>query len=252
VQGEIETRFTFLKSRIYSRVMKPGAVVGAGVSEPRPSLAPATRVDRDFAQARARNTYQALIRAAERVFADRGYDDAQSPEIAKTAGVSVGTFYRYFADKRQAFNEMIREHQQRTYELVMSNLTADAFSATRTPSERRSTIERVIDIMFQNVGEHPRLNHVFLALSMRDPDVARIRMDFEERGRSAIAALIFEVAPPGRIVDAAAAAEVIQIAANEVAVATIGSRGAPKTAENAARLRRALADMFYRYVFGDD
>jgi AcrR family transcriptional regulator len=218
----------------------------------RPTVPPPTRIARDFAQARAKRTYESLIRAAEQVFADKGYDDAQTPEIARTAGVSVGTFYRYFADKRQAFIEMIREHQERTYELVMSNLTPDAFSAARAPSERRATIERVIDIMFQNVGEHPRLNHVFLALSMRDPDVARIRMEFEERGRSAVAALIAEVAPPGRIADPAAAAEVIQIAANEVAVATIGSRGPAKTPQNAARLRRSLADMFYRYVFGEE
>jgi AcrR family transcriptional regulator len=232
--------------------MKASEPILLGGPERRPTAPPPTRLVRDFAQLRAKRTYQALMRAAERVFADRGFDEAQTPEIARTAGVSVGTFYRYFADKRQAFIEMIREHQQRTYELVMSNLTPEAFSAARTPSERRATVERVIDILFQNVAEHPRLNHVFIALSMRDPDVARIRMEFEQRARSAIAALIAEVAPPGRIDDPAAAAEVIQIAANEVAVATIGSRGPAPPPERAASLRQALADMFYRFVFGDD
>jgi hypothetical protein len=52
---------------------------------------------RTFAQKRARKTYDALIEAAFAVFGDKGYEDAQTPDIASAAGVSVGTFYRYFS-----------------------------------------------------------------------------------------------------------------------------------------------------------
>jgi AcrR family transcriptional regulator len=234
----------------------PTAAARSGVpgplSERRPSVIPPTRDTRDFAQKRAKVTYDALIAAAAKAFAENGFDDTQSPDIARAAGVSVGTFYRYFTDKRQAFIEMISAHLERMYERVIANLTVETFAAARTPEARRAAIDRVIEVVFQNVAEHPRLQHVFLAMSMRDPDVAKIRTDFEERGRITVGALIAQVAPPGRIVDADAAAEVIQIAGQEVAVATMGARSSARTRERATALRAALAEMFYRYVFGDE
>jgi AcrR family transcriptional regulator len=66
--------------------------------------------ERSFTQERARATYRALLAAARAVFAARGYDRTQAPEIAEHAGVSVGTFYRYFEDKREAFVEVTRVH----------------------------------------------------------------------------------------------------------------------------------------------
>jgi AcrR family transcriptional regulator len=217
-----------------------------------PSIPPPTRDTRDFAQKRARATYDALIVAAEEVFAERGFDDTQTPDIARAAGVSVGTFYRYFADKRQAFIEMIRAHLERMYELVMAELTVEQFGPTRTAAERRKAIDRVIETLFRNVAAHPKLQHVFLAMALRDAEVAEIRAEFDERGRIAIAALLGLVAQPGRISDPEAAAEVIQYAAQEAAIATIGARGTPRSRERSAALRSALADMFHRYVFGED
>lgn len=230
---------------------RPSAARGIGF-ERRPSVPPPTRSVRDFAQRRAKETYDALLVATERVFSEKTYDEAQTPDIARAANVSVGTFYRYFADKRQAFIEMISAYLDRVYELVMKDLTVEAFSSGRTASERRATIEGVVDLVFRNAAEQPQLQHVFLAMSMRDSEIARIRAESERRGRTAIAALIAEVAPSGRIADPIAAAEVIQIAANEVAIATIGTRGDTKTPAEAFALRGALAEMIYRYVFGDD
>jgi hypothetical protein len=78
----------------------------------------------------------------------------------------------------------------------------------------------------------------------------RIREEFEERGRRAIELLLEQVAPAERIEDARAAAEVIHIAAQEVALVALGCRGV-KPHANAAHLRSALAEMLYRYVFGE-
>jgi AcrR family transcriptional regulator len=230
------------------------AATGPSGTEParRPlSVPPPTRDTRQFVQRRAKATYDALLEAAQHVFAERGFDDAQTPDIAREAGVSVGTFYRYFNDKKHAFLEMITAHLERSYELVMQNLTVEALGATRTAAERRATVAHVIDVLFQNAASHPRLQKVFLATAMRDPDVARIRVEFDERGRTALAAIIGEVVPRERIVDPRAAAEVIQIAAQEAAIATIGGRGSDKSKREAQALHRALSDMLYRYVFGE-
>src|SRR5688572_6057045 len=215
------------------------------------ATAPATRDTRDFAQQRAKDTHAALLEAALEVFADKGYDDAQTPDIARAAGVSVGTFYRYFADKHQAFVEAITSHLEGVHERVMKNLTVEVFRPTLTPEERRAAIDYVIDVVFQIVAEQPRLQRVFIAMALRDPEIMAIRRDFAQRGAAGVAALITQVAPPGRILDPEAAAQVIQIAAEEVAIVTMGGRGPPQSPERVVALRSALAEMFLRYVFGD-
>jgi AcrR family transcriptional regulator len=215
------------------------------------AAAPATRDTREFAQQRAKETHAALLQAALEVFAAKGFDDAQTPDIARAAGVSVGTFYRYFADKHQAFIEAITAHLERVHERVMSNLTVEVFRATLTAEERRAAIDHVIEILFQIVAEQPQLQRVFIAMSLRDPEVMRIRSEFAARASAGVAALMVQVAPPGRIPDAEAAAQVIQIAAEEVAIVTMGARGPPQSPERVVALRSALAEMFLRYVFGD-
>jgi AcrR family transcriptional regulator len=219
-------------------------------SRPRPSLPPATRGIREFAQPRAHATHRALLEAASKLFAERGFDDAQTPDIARAAGVSVGTFYRYFADKRQAFIEMIELHLEESYERVMRNLTLEAFGEARSDEQRRATIEAVTAILFDNAAGNPELHRVLVAMSLRDPDVSRIRVRFEQKSRCALAALIAQLVPSDRIPDPDAAAQVIQIAAQEVALATIGLHGEAPSEAQALALRRALADMLYRYAFG--
>ncbi|MER6663775.1 TetR/AcrR family transcriptional regulator [Amycolatopsis japonica] len=50
-----------------------------------------------------------VVDAARALFAERG-DDVQMPEIARAAGVGVGTVYRHFPD-RQALVEAAAEHR---------------------------------------------------------------------------------------------------------------------------------------------
>jgi len=193
-----------------------------------------------------------LLSAAAEVFAERGFDETQTPDIAERAGVAVGTFYRYFADKRQAFIELVSENLEDAYQKVMRNLTPEVFAATRTARDRRAAVDHVIDVLFRHTAESPRLHRVFMAVAMRDDDVARIRDEFEERGRLALAMLLRQVVKGPRIPDANAAAHVIQVAAQDVAFVTAGLRGTPPTATEAKALRSALASMLYRYVFGED
>ena len=59
-------------------------------------------------QARSQQTVEALLEAAARVLAQRGYAAANTNRIAETAGVSVGTLYEYFADKDAIFGALIQ------------------------------------------------------------------------------------------------------------------------------------------------
>ncbi len=52
-------------------------------------------------QARSRQKRDALLAAAGRLFAERGYEATIADDIAAAADVSIGTFYSYFRNKRQ-------------------------------------------------------------------------------------------------------------------------------------------------------
>lgn len=50
----------------------------------------------------------AIYDAALQLFAERGYAGTAVPELAREAGVSVGTIYRYFKDKEALVNALYR------------------------------------------------------------------------------------------------------------------------------------------------
>jgi AcrR family transcriptional regulator len=54
-----------------------------------------------------------LLEAAERCFAEVGYHDASVVKITEAAGVAQGTFYLYFASKKDIFDELVRELNRR-------------------------------------------------------------------------------------------------------------------------------------------
>jgi AcrR family transcriptional regulator len=56
----------------------------------------------------ARRNREAVLRAAKELFADQGLD-AQMPEVAKAAGVGVGTVYRHFPTKDDLIAALVAE-----------------------------------------------------------------------------------------------------------------------------------------------
>jgi AcrR family transcriptional regulator len=58
-------------------------------------------------QAARRERKQQILVAAREVFAKRGYARTTVDDIALEAGVARGTFYLYFDDKRDAFEELV-------------------------------------------------------------------------------------------------------------------------------------------------
>ncbi|MDZ4376362.1 MAG: helix-turn-helix domain-containing protein [Phenylobacterium sp.] len=57
-------------------------------------------------QVRSREAQARLLKAGERVFAQKGYDEAHVSDIAAAADCSVGSFYRRFRDKEALFRAL--------------------------------------------------------------------------------------------------------------------------------------------------
>jgi AcrR family transcriptional regulator len=63
----------------------------------------------DVARTRDSEKPPQILRAAFEVFGETGYQATLVKDIALRAGVSTGTVYTYFRDKRQLFHETVRE-----------------------------------------------------------------------------------------------------------------------------------------------
>ncbi|MBK9037500.1 MAG: TetR/AcrR family transcriptional regulator [Myxococcales bacterium] len=196
-----------------------------------------------FTQERARRTYEALIDAASEAFVSDGYDATGTPDIARRARVSVGTFYRYFDDKRQVFIEVSRRHLAAGYERILERLTPERF----TGKARAATIAAAIDVLCDHVAQFPAMQRVFVEMALRDPEVARQRRAFDELSCGRLTELIAAITPRARVPDPAATAWVLYIAAVECAAALAGLHGPPSVAAPAAKA--ALSAVLERALF---
>lgn len=167
----------------------------------------------DFRQERSRRSYQALLDAAEHLFSSQGYDAVGTPEIAQRAGVSVGTFYRYFEDKHEVYLEIMRRTMVVAYNETLQGLTPERFRA----KARHETIAEAVRLLFAHVLERPQLTRSFMEMSLRDAQVAELRRAFEQLACQRLSALIGAVTSRDKVPDPDAMAYVIHGAAMQCA-----------------------------------
>jgi AcrR family transcriptional regulator len=95
-------------------------------------------VKRRTQEERSAATRDALVAAARRLWAERGYAAVGTPEIAKAAGVTRGAMYHQFADKAALFAEVIERVEQdvtaRLGEAVVAAGATDPADALRVAS----------------------------------------------------------------------------------------------------------------------
>lgn len=87
-----------------------------------------------------------ILKAAERVFVEKGFDRATMEDVAKEAEFSVGAIYNFFESKDALCGE------------VMENIVEDFHAAFRTETERAenplAAITAVVDLRFRQMEEH--------------------------------------------------------------------------------------------------
>ena len=167
----------------------------------------------DFRQERSRRSYQALLDAAEELFSAHGYDAVGTPEIAQKAGVSVGTFYRYFEDKHEVYLEIMRRTMAAAYNETIERLKPEQFVG----KARHETISDGCAILFQHVIDKPHLTRSFMEMSLRDTQVAELRRAFEQLACQRLASLIEAITPRSAVADPEAFAYVVYGAAMQCA-----------------------------------
>src|ERR1700682_6206094 len=107
-----------------------------------------------------------ILDGARKVFMDLGFDGASMNEIARSAGVSKGTLYVYFADKNRLF-EAIVEEEALEHGKVVFNFDPGRDAATTLREFGRAYIE-----LLCRPGGGSAIRTV-MAIAERMPDVGR-------------------------------------------------------------------------------
>ena len=115
---------------------------------------------REVARESALTVYRdAILRAAEDEFADRGYAATRMRDIARRAGMSVGALYRYFDSKEVIFGSLVR----RASDQVVEQMSSCAVGVTDVPAR----IGKQVESMLRFIEDHRAMFLVF-----HQPDVA--------------------------------------------------------------------------------
>ena len=107
-----------------------------------------------------------ILDGARKVFMDLGFDAASMNEIARSAGVSKGTLYVYFADKNRLFEAIIEDETLEQAKLSFN------FDSSRDPEATLAEFGRVYMALLCRPGGGSWIRTV-MAIAERMPEVGR-------------------------------------------------------------------------------
>ncbi|NTX05657.1 MULTISPECIES: TetR/AcrR family transcriptional regulator [Myxococcus] len=123
---------------------------------------------------RGQRTRAKLLKAAESVFGEKGYERASIADITRKGGVALGTFYVYFPDKQSIFVEVVDDLGTRLRRLIGESTAA---------CDSRMDVEREgLRTFFQFVRQHPNLYRVVRQAEFVDADCYRRYYDRFAKG----------------------------------------------------------------------
>jgi len=129
----------------------------------------ATTDKQDRRADRRARTAQDLVNAAQQVLAAKGYHGAKVADIAREAGVGVGTFYLYYPTKEAVFLELV--------EAAASQLRTQMVDATAQAHDPAEISRRRIEVFFHFAAQHRDLFRIVFGHDASFHDVVRKAQD---------------------------------------------------------------------------
>lgn len=165
--------------------------------------------ERPAYQERSREKRDRLVKAGFRIFARDGYDGARIADIAKEAGISVGSFYHRFGDKRGFFQVLLEEYIDRG----MANWQVFFSHADRDwPAEE--LFERLIGGNARAVERNMGLFNAYIILGRTDETIVEPFRKMDQKGAELLLHHLRECGYKG--------AEDLQLKTVHVALSSIG------------------------------
>jgi len=209
--------------------------------------APPPPTPREFRQVRARATYNRILKAALELYAERGYHRTQTPDVAQRAGISVGGLYRYFDDKHQIFVELMHrmlEANRRTQDAMLEDFEKRWESGEAGVHEAAETM---VEWTWNGVKRAPRdLVRTYMAMGYQDETFAALRDQYDRYERAALAGVLERLLPAGRRSTPLAAATLLDLLIETLAIWAHLHPGAPSRG-----VKEAAKELVVLYLSGE-
>jgi AcrR family transcriptional regulator len=128
---------------MYATAMKPSTLARTARRQPR--------------QRRAIETVDAVLDAVMRILKREGAAAVTTNRIAEVAGVSIGSLYQYFPDKRAIFHALHSRHIEQVDRLIEHTLVTHASSALE------ELVKALMEAMIETHEANPELYHALMA-----------------------------------------------------------------------------------------
>jgi TetR/AcrR family transcriptional regulator len=118
----------------------------------------------ELGRKRGEQTREAILTAAEAVFAEHGFDGARIDVIAETSGYNKTLIFRYFGDKLGLYAEVLKRIDQQASEL-QARLMGPLFEDETIASDAqrfRAFFKTAIGAFFDYMVEHPRVMRILI------------------------------------------------------------------------------------------
>ncbi len=191
-------------------------------------------------QKRSIETKNKILDAAFDLFSEKGFHGTNSNEIAKKAGVAIGTFYAYFPDKKPVFIEVLRQYSAS----IKNKATENMQKIINKDMNERVMISNYIKAMLNAHELSPAFHREVNAMRFTDFDVQEFFMEDEKDTIEKTALFLSHFKNSLRVKDLNTAAFIMNSAVEEVVYAVkIFSSGIDKK-----KLIEETTDMLYRYL----
>lgn len=194
-------------------------------------------------QARSKQTKEKIVQAAIQLFQVRGYEKTTSNDIAAEAGVSVGSFYVYFTDKRQLLLTIFDRLADELYKNIFDGLKPEHLF----DSDLRRRIRLAVANTITDKQKHSGLHRVVSELLLKDADFAARHRAVMSRSIAKLHELISLAHKAGLTwdIDVEAAAFVVHRVVFDVSQDYV-TGGCEFDKDRAVD---GVADMIYRFLF---
>jgi AcrR family transcriptional regulator len=133
-----------------------------------------------LAERRKQELRRDIIDAAFDCFTEQGYHATGIADIAAKLGIGHGTFYRYFANKRDIVEHVVDDVVAK----IMDALSAEnAPEVSDTIDDYRTQVERIGEALGRILTEDPRLPRLVLEAPGIDPEMSAKIMAFYDLAR---------------------------------------------------------------------
>jgi AcrR family transcriptional regulator len=193
-------------------------------------------------QDRSIKTKEAIVNAAMKLFSDKGYHQTNTKQIAAEAGVSTGSFYSYFIDKKAVFIDVLKVYNEAMLARIDASLEGINFSVL----DKRSIITHLVDALILShevyTGFHKELSVMYLS----DESIKQLMDGQYNVGRHKTLEYLEMDKENIKVPDLEAAAIIVFESVSVVVDTIVFSTGSL----SAERLKSELLSMITKYLYG--